>query len=327
MIRRLLFVFIVILAAAAVLMLRVRGGAPPAASESGQEAPRSTPPFLPVPPDYTLRPLVAADEVDAGPERIISLAPSITETLCALGMQDRLVGRTQFCLHPPGIEDQVPVVGALVDTNLARIKMLQPDLVLATWNSGDVARSLRKLDVRCETLPHENLEDIYRAIEQIGQLCARPGSAGLLIQAIREDVAAQQQAGVALGMDPMSVLVTTGPLPLEPRDLWVAGPGSFFDELLKLAGHRNAADRLEQSFTELSLVTLLQINPEVILEFRDPTEAADRDALYHAWSRLGTLRAIRQRRVRTVGSEEWLSAGPRVALGLHRLIATMAEYR
>src|SRR5690606_13189382 len=93
------------------------------------------------PRDHVMLPWVAPAEKGAGPRRIISLAPSITETICALGLFDRLVGRTQYCTYPP-IVDAVPALGAMTDTNFERIRMLEPDIIFITENSGELHRTL-----------------------------------------------------------------------------------------------------------------------------------------------------------------------------------------
>ncbi len=323
---RVQFILVIALGVGAALVLRWQFSPKEDPSSSSTPSIAATSrPSQPEPTDYTQHPVIAPEEADRGPARIISLAPSITETLCALGLKDRLVGRTQYCLHPPSVIEQAPAVGALMDTNLERITMLEPDLVLATANSRQVIDRLNRLGITCEPVPHETLEDVFLAIDRVGELCHRPESAALLNRRIRADMDAQCEAAKAMKLPSRNVLVTTGPLPVPPRSLWVAGPGSFFEELLHLTGHSNAAKGLETSFTEMSLVTLMQTNPEVILEFREVDDPLTRDELYREWSRFDSLDAIRNRRVRTVGELEWLSAGPRVAIALDRLITTLSD--
>jgi len=312
----------VLLGGAGVVALRVQLQ-PEKSQPPTQTSPRHTV-TLPEAVDYTRHPVVVKDERNRGPMRIISLAPSITESLCALGLQDRLVGRTQYCLHPPEIQN-VETVGALMDTNYTRIKRLEPDLVLATGNSTKVVADLKQLDVHCETIPHETLEEVYQAITRLGELCDRPKSAALLNKHLREDMEAQRRAAEAMKIKPVSILITTGPLPVPPQNLWGAGPGSFFDELITRAGHHNAIRRLNQPFAELSVIRILQIDPDVILEFRHEQNTHDREDLYHQWSQIGQLKAIQNRRVYIVGKPEWLSAGPRIAIGFNRLIRALAD--
>ena len=293
----------------------------------GNDRTAPQPVALPGPHDYVAEPQVWPDEVNHGPGRIISLAPSITEVICALGLRDRLVGRTQYCRYIPDVES-VPEVGALMDTNFELIRAAGPDLVLTTANSGPVIDRLRELGLRQESVPHDSLEDVYAAIERIGQLCDRPRTAGALVAAIRADIRSLASAAGAVQTRPLNVLVVEGELPVPPRAVWVAGSGSFLDAFIRLAGHRNAAaTAMSVSHGELPLEKLPALDPDAILTFgQEPTREQWND-LYQSWSIVGPIRAIRDRRVRCVGGKEWLSAGPRVAIEFHHFIAALSEFR
>src|SRR5688572_13573879 len=124
------------------------------------------------PHDYVAQPWVVAEENDRGPKRLISLAPSITEVVCALGLRDRLVGRTQYSTYPPEVA-KIRTVGALTDTNYELIKSLKPDIVFVTENSTEVIKNLAALSIRCEPIPHNTLEEVYASIIRVGDLCDR----------------------------------------------------------------------------------------------------------------------------------------------------------
>lgn len=291
----------------------------------------SQPPAMqdfPVPRDYVLHPEIVFTEAEHGPRRVISLAPSITETLCALGLLDRLVGRTQFCQYPPGLA-AVPAVGGIMDTNLEMIRALEPDLVVTTRNSGGVGDKLTALGLRHTCLPHESLEDVFSAIEQAGAVCDRPGTARRLSTAIQADLDRLSSTAKTLHPRPLRVLLVLGELRVPPGSLWVAGPGSFLHTLLKLSGHKNVAEGvLRSSHGEIPLERLLLVDPDVILTFSDSPPKPDQMAeLYRSWGQVGAIKAIRMQRVRTVGGLEWLSAGPRIALELHRFITVLSEFR
>jgi iron complex transport system substrate-binding protein len=283
------------------------------------------PASFPVPRDYVLDPDVVPGDEARGPARIVSLAPSVTETLCALGLADHLVGRTQFCQYPPQIA-HVRVVGGLMDTNLEMIRALEPDLVLTTANSSDVGSKLRALGLRHESLPHESLKDVFTAIERAGEICDRPRTARRLVTAIQADLDRLQSAAKGLHPRPMRVLMVCDGLPVPPTAVCAAGPGSFLDALLRMGGQQNAAaDLLPTSFGEIPLERLVVLDPEVILTFPTtmPTER-DMAQLYRSWSPLEGMQAIRFQRVRPVGGPEWLSAGPRIAVELHQLVAVLS---
>ncbi len=321
----LILVAALIVAAAAGLRARshVLRPRPPAAPVTTDPPPGV---ILPPPPrDYVAGPVVDPAERANGPARIISLAPSITETVCALGLADRLAGRTPYCRHIPGI-GHVPEVGAMEDANLARIRGLAPDLVLVTANSGPLAESLRRLDLRCEALPHESLESIYDSIDRLGRLCDRPLTAARLVEAIRNDIAGLRRWVEQAGRPPRRALVVLGEMPVPPQPVFVAGPGLFLDALVDMAGHRNAArELLKSSHGEIPLEKLLVLDPDVILEFRDTPTPEVMEGVYASWAAVGPLKAVGRRQIRPVGGTEWLSAGPRIALELHRFLAALSQ--
>jgi iron complex transport system substrate-binding protein len=290
-------------------------------------APATTQPAIaiPVPPDYVFHPQVTPEEANAGPRRIISLAPSITEIVCALGMRDRLAGRTRYCQYPPGLE-KVPTVGILAESNYGMVKALQPDLVLTTSNSGETVANLTRLGLHVESVPHEGLPGVHAAIARIGQLCGRPRTAAALSTAIANDIDRMRASARALRVPPKRVIVLFGELPVPPKAVFVAGPGLFLDTLIEYAGHHNAArEVLKSSQGEIPLEMLRVLDPDVILEFREHLDLMVMADVYRAWSQVGDLKAIRNQRVRLVGGPEWLSAGPRMAVELHRFISVLAE--
>ncbi|NLE58594.1 MAG: ABC transporter substrate-binding protein [Planctomycetes bacterium] len=277
------------------------------------------------PRDYVANPWVDPSERDNGPKRLISLAPSITEIVCALGMRDRLAGRTPYCTHPPGIE-RVVDVGSLATVNLDKLKALAPDLILATRNSGQVIDALGKLDLPHAAVPHDTLDEVYTAIERVGSLCDRPKTAAALVAFIRSDMETLRRTAGRVALPRRRVVVVLGDLPVPPRPVWVAGPGSFLEALLLAAGQENAAaGAVTISHAEIGLEKLLTLDIEGILTFGEPLTDRQWDDLYRTWEKVGVIPAIRDRRVGRVGGPEWLSAGPRVAIELHHFITALAE--
>lgn len=283
----------------------------------------NAPPDLPVPHDYVLHPQVDPSEAEAGPKRIISLAPSISEVLCALGMKERLIGRTPYCKYPPVLES-VPPVGALTDTNFEKIRSLSPEIVLLTSNSGQVAAGLEQLGIAYQEVPHDTLPQVYEAIELVGRICHRPRTAASLVSALRADLDRLAVYSQQAGGRSWRVMMVLGDLGVPPTAQFVAGPSSFLDGLLKLAGQTNAVTEADaDGYVELPLERIVMLDPEVILEFRESVTAAAMLDVYRGWAGVGTLQAISRQRVRSVGGREFLSAGPRVNLFFYRLLSTL----
>lgn len=281
----------------------------------------------PRPRDYVTDPWIHPDELTAGPKRIVTLAPNVTEIICALGLRDRIVGRSSFSKYPPGIQG-IPSVGSLTDANLAKIKAMEPEIILLAANSGPLLGKLEQLQLPFEALPHESLADVYEAIHLAGGLCNRSRTAEHLVAGIRSDIEGIQKWVDQADIPPKRVLLVFGEMPVSPRAIFVAGPGIFFDALIEMAGHENAATQvLHSPHGEIPLEKLRVVNPDVILEFptpRNQSNAKRMKDLYSEWTAVGDLKAIRQQTIRAIGGPEWLSAGPRIALALYRYVEVLS---
>lgn len=266
--------------------------------------------------DWPAQP-IDSDPADAAegnrPLRIVSGAPSVTEIVCALGRRDALVGRTRYCDYPPGL-DSVPQIGALLDVQVERLLELRPDLVIIAGNSRLMADRLSPLGLRVESAPDASVEDVLAAVQRVGQLIGRPHAAQRLSAALRADL--DQVVGRGSRGPRRRVLIVPGTLASPPTPPFVAGPGSFYDDLLRRAGHENAAPPGASPFGMLGIEALLRADPDVIIEL-DPDGATrkngDADARA-AWGALGSLAAVRGRRVHVLTGQLFYIPGPRLAL-------------
>ena len=256
--------------------------------------------------------------------RIISAAPNITEICCALGLRAQLVGRTRYCTYPPGIET-VPSIGALLDVNVEALLDLRPDLILIAGRSRSITERLAPLGLRLESLPDDSLDDLFRSIRRIGELTGRGEGAERLCEKVRSELDAvdARYSGAA----PARVLLLTATLSDPPTPPIVASPGSFYDDLIRRAGHTNIAAAGARSFVPLSLEFILHEDPDVILEL-DPTgrgRAHGAASAREVWSRIGPLRAVADRRVRVLSNLEFSVLGPRIARTYDAICRAVAE--
>jgi len=200
---------------------------------------------------------------EAPPRRIVSLSPSLTEILFALGAdRTTLVGVTRFCNYPPAAK-QIAKVGGIVDPSLEAVLALRPDLVLATrGNPLEFIESLASLAVPVFALDTRgSLATILATIRSVGAATGREVEAARLV----DSLAARQQA----------LERRTGALPPEARPrvyygplegtLWTAGPGSYLDALIRIAGGRNVAAQAPSAWSPLSLEIVLAEDPQVYL--------------------------------------------------------------
>lgn len=273
--------------------------------------------------DRVRAPLVDESERDIATLRIVSGAPNATEICCALGLRPALVGRTRYCDYPPGITE-VPSIGALNDANTEALLELRPDLIIISGTSRAQRDRFAPLGLRVESIPDADLDDLPAAVRRVGELTGRPRTAERLCAGIESDLAAVTARFA--DTPPARVLLLIGTLSDPPRPPHVAGPGSFYDDLLRRAGHENVVGDRSAAFGQLSLEFIVRADPDVIIEL-DPDGRqrpnGDADAR-RVWSKLGALRAVSNGRVHVLTGNRHYLLGPRIAWTYNDLCRAIA---
>ncbi len=261
---------------------------------------------------FVLEPAYAADlALSAPPRRIVSLVPSVTEIIYALGGEDRLVGVTDFCDWPPQAR-QKPSVGGMVAPNLEIIVALRPDLVVATTegNSRATLNQLRRLKIPVFTVTPHRLSDVLTVIAQLGELTGRQSAVGLLVENLARRVRAVENA-VKPYPRPKVLYV------LWPEPLIVPGRDGLVTELIELAGGTSVTAQEPSSYPRFSLEAVAARAPDVIILARHGGDGTPLARV--SWDRLTTLPAVRAGRVHSVDGTYLHRYGPRVVDGLEIL--------
>lgn len=223
------------------------------------------------------------------PRRIISIAPSVTEILYALGLDQRVVGRSDYCDFPPEVR-QKPSVGGLIDPNIEVIVSLHPDLVIGTpeINKIAVADELARFGIPLYGVHTTSLKDVFRALEDVGTLAGNQAQADVLVHSLRErrDAVVKQVAG--LPRPRVLYLVWYNPIS-------VPGRGAYITDLISLAGGDSISGDLKQDWAQLSLEEIVQRDPEIILLPRNNgnSPAIDQLRSWPGWSRTTAVRTNR----------------------------------
>lgn len=272
--------------------------------------------------DRVANPAPVASEQGAARLRLLSAAPNVTEICWALGLGPQLVGRTRYCAYPPEVLS-VPSIGDLYNLNVEVLLRLAPDLILVSGASRAIADRLTRLGLPFETVPDVALDDLFIAIERIGARTGRPETARALSAGVRADLAAV--AARYAGAPRRRVLLLTAPLPEPPTQADAAGPGSFYDDLLRLAGHANVVPA-GRPFAPVGLEHVVHADPDVIVELAADAgarPAGDADAL-RAWRQVGPLRAVAGGRVHVLVGPEHFLLGPRLPFTFEALCRIIA---
>lgn len=249
------------------------------------------------------------------PARIVSLAPSITEMLFAMGAGEQLVGVTDFCDYPPEALKK-PKVG-YSNPNLESLVALQPDLVVAPndFLKPDVVVKLEQLKIPVFILADKNVEGIFVHIQTLGRIVGRSPKADTVAMQLREQVAAVKQR--IQGIAPVRTLYV-----LNSQPLITVGPGSFIDQLIGMAGGVNVAAKSAAPYPRLSMEAVLQEDPEVLVFPVGKAEGIS-ESEQQAWRQWSTMTAVKRGRLHQIAAD-WLNRpGPRIAQGLESLAAIL----
>ncbi len=263
---------------------------------------------------------VVSSEDPAPPERIVSLAPSITELLFALDVGGRVVGVTDWCVPPPDA-GELSRVGGHVDPNMEAVVALHPDLVVVETANTEIIDKLKRLGLKICVVEHRHMKGIMESVIHVGEACGVGEQAAVLRKELGERMAAviarrgtgpRPRVMIVVGRD-----VSSGRL----SDLYLAGGGTFLGEMLVLAGGENVIESTVVSYPMISMEGLLRLAPEVVVDLApecadDPAKKAD---LEQAWRRYENVPAVRDGRVHVLTDPSLLVPGPRFVDTLERL--------
>jgi iron complex transport system substrate-binding protein len=249
--------------------------------------------------------------VETPPRRIVSLVPSVTELMFAIGAQDRLVGVTDFCDYPDAARRK-PSVGGMLAPSLETLVTLKPDLVVATTagNREETFAQLEQLRIPVYVVNPTRVADVLDLVSRLGALTGR------------ESAAAHLAASLGERIDVVSARVKTLPRPrvlyvLWPDPLIVPGRGGLVSELLALAGGDSVTADAGEPYPRYSLEAAIARAPEVIIL---ASHGSGRGRMAREkWERFTSLPAIKSGRLYTADGDLLHRYGPRVVDGLEQL--------
>jgi len=241
--------------------------------------------------------------------RIVSLAPSITETLFALRAGKQIAGVTDYCNYPEEAKER-PKVGGIVNPSVEKIISLEPDLVVmsAEGNSREDFRKLESLGRPVFVTNPRTLEGIYKSIMDLGVLSGTREDAVALIEAMKQ----REEAVRATSGKKVRIMLIVS---LQP--LILVGTGTFLAELINLAGGDNVASGTGLTYPTFSRESVVLADPEVAIAMSDL--GVNRETLLSMYPEWKNISAIKDGRVFTIDSDIISRPGPRVINGLEML--------
>lgn len=255
-----------------------------------------------------------AVQLDAPPQRIVTLLPSLTETVCALGACDRLVGTDRFSNWPAQVL-ALPKAGGLEDANVERIVALKPDLVLAA-SSARVLGRLEALGLKVVALEPKTHADLQRVLHTVAQLLGRADADALWARIRQQTAAAAARVPPAWHGKRVYFEVDEGP--------YAAGPRSFIGETMQRLGLGNIVPADEGPFPKLNPEFVVRAQPDLLISNgRELDDMRSRPG----WSALQALRHDQVCRFEREQADMLVRAGPRLGEGAELLADCLAHLK
>ncbi len=259
-------------------------------------------------PETPDTPEPAGSQVSA--TRVVSLVPSFTEAIVALGAADRLVAIGNYDPEVPGRPD-LPRIGDATSVNLETLLAVKPDLVLVNADALEAAVAPLRSRLRIVRLTNDRLADALSALERVAELVGRPDEGRALRKSIDASIAAARKRAAeraAVGDAPPRVLVV-----LQRRPLYTVGATSYLHDLLTAVGAENVTGDLQDAWPTLGEEALLARAPDVILDASVEDAEADlsQAELLERWAHFETLPAVRLGRIHVVRQDSLFRAGTR----------------
>jgi iron complex transport system substrate-binding protein len=265
-------------------------------------------------------PLVVRDDLgqtlqfDRPPSRIVSLAPAVTEMLFAIGLDDAIVGVSDFCNYPPAALEK-PKVGG-IQPNFESVVALKPDLVVSTGGAAmrDVARQLARFHIPLLGVEPDSLDAILARITLLGRVMDRRDAAAALADDMRRRLATVA-AGRSGAAAPRVLYLVDDTPPI------TIGPKSFLYDVIVKAGGAPFETGPNESYPRVGMEAIVRFDPEVIFFAGDSNAGAAEHAA--SWRRWTAISAVRSNRMYAIPRDLVNRPGPRVIEAIEFIASTL----
>jgi len=249
--------------------------------------------------------------VPARPTRVVSLAPSLTEIVYALGAGERLVGVTEYCDYPKEATAK-PKVGGIYTPNFEAILTLRPDLALATTegNREEHVRGLAALGIPVYVVRPVDFATVLQSIERVGRLLGRQGEAAALAGSMRQEAEAIARAVEGVRRPRVLYVLWGNPLIVPGRD-------TLITDLIRRAGGESVTRDEPLAYPRFSVEEAMARQPERIVLAQHGEASVDERL--REWQHLRLLPAVRQGRIHPIDGNLMHRPGPRILEGLRTL--------
>ncbi|MBP2026809.1 iron complex transport system substrate-binding protein [Acetoanaerobium pronyense] len=250
-----------------------------------------------------------AVELETEPQRVISIAPSITEIIYSIDAQEKLVGRTDFCDYPEDVIE-IESIGSLTDPSIEKIMEINPDIVIASTHfKEDVLKKMEELGIKVLILyGPESFEGVYETVEKVGAILNKEENAKTVVNQMKEKV--EYVTSRVQGREKPSVYYVVGYG--EFGDYTATGE-TFISKMIEMAGGSNAAD--DAQGWKYSIEKVLEKDPDILIcsKYFDTKTGIENANGY------SQLTAVKEGRLFEIDNNKLDRQGTRLADGLEEL--------
>ncbi len=257
--------------------------------------------------------------------RVISLAPSITETIFLIGKGNVVKGVSDFCTWPKEVKN-IQHLGGYLDPNFEVMLSLKPDLVFILKEQSKVADFCKSQNIKCVLIDDHNLSAVVASIDTIAQYLGATPKGDSLTKNMREKLSADTASPKP------SIMITIG------RDgagtgkvssCWVAAQGTFYGELITLAGAKNIMSDTSANYPTISAEAIMRLKPDIIIDVMPSMEQYRSQAqkLKKDWQIFTTVPAIQDSQVFSVSADYATIPSPRIMMLLSDVRRIVGEWR
>jgi len=263
---------------------------------------------------FILYPLTFSCVFAGNEPKYISLAPSTTEILFALGLNENIVGVSSYCNYPPEAKDKAKI-GDFSHPNMEKIISLKPDYIFCTGlEQAPVIEELKRLKFNVYVADPANIEELLKSIQDIGRITRKEKEAVALTGKMKDDI---EKVRAMTGLIPQDKRVKVF-VEIWHEPLMTAGKGSFVDEIITLAGGINIAHEVPRPYCYFSAEKVVNLNPGcIIMTYMDKRSPLKLIEARFGWKNID---AVKNKRVfNDIDPDELLRPGPRITEGLKEL--------
>ncbi len=253
-------------------------------------------------------------KIDKPPQRIVSHVPSITEILFALGLDERVVGVDSYSDYPEAAKLKEKI-GGFYNPSVEKIVGLGPDLVFTNGDVESLLTQLGQLGITYIVLRPKDMDGIIKNIELIGRVTDTQDKAGKLIKDMQTRISDVAERVKSASRPKVFYIIDATDL----NNPWTAGPGSFIDALINLAGGENIGAKAPVAWAKFSIEEVINSDPQIIIaDAQMGTAITSKEKLVNhpIWQR---ITAVKQDKVFIIDGDLVSRSGPRIVQGLEEM--------